>query len=274
VSSKECPTVIPYYGGKYEMSRRLIHMLPKHERYFEVFFGGGSLYFRKNKASWNVLNDIDNDLVNLYICVLDRFDELAERIYWSVRSRKLHDNYKETIKSTQEINIPDPVRASQYFYIVRNSFNNQPYNSFSKDTYWGLRIKEELKQSRDKLDGATIENLDFRELIPRYTIREGDFLYLDPPYVVADKKKYYRNNFTYELHEEMKELMDHVDKQGAKFMISYDNVDRIADLYEEYNVDRIITKYVGSNPDIRGEERKELIITNYEITKPQEELFN
>ena len=35
----ECPTVIPYWGGKYELSRKLIPMMPPHTRYFEPFAG-------------------------------------------------------------------------------------------------------------------------------------------------------------------------------------------------------------------------------------------
>ena len=72
---KDCPVVIPYYGGKFTISKKILKYIPKHERYFEPFFGGGSMFFRKKKAGWNILNDVDNDLVNLYICVLENFDE-------------------------------------------------------------------------------------------------------------------------------------------------------------------------------------------------------
>ena len=61
----DCPVVIPYYGGKYELSKRFIPLIPPHDRYFEVFAGGLSMFFRKNKAIWNVLNDKDNNIVNL-----------------------------------------------------------------------------------------------------------------------------------------------------------------------------------------------------------------
>ena len=53
-----CPTVFPYYGGKYILSRKLVPMLHRHTRYVEVFFGGGSMFFRKNKAKINILNDL------------------------------------------------------------------------------------------------------------------------------------------------------------------------------------------------------------------------
>ena len=87
----DCPVVIPYYGGKFTMSKRLVEMMPLHKRYIEVFAGGASMFFRKKKADWNVLNDLDNDIVNLYICVLKEFEELTKHIYWYPRSRTLFD---------------------------------------------------------------------------------------------------------------------------------------------------------------------------------------
>jgi len=64
---KDCPVVIPYYGGKFQLSRELIPKLPIHERYIEMFAGGLSMFFRKKKVEWNIINDKDNNLVNLYL---------------------------------------------------------------------------------------------------------------------------------------------------------------------------------------------------------------
>ena len=33
----ECPTVIPYYGGKFTMSKQFIKYIPNHKRYFEPY---------------------------------------------------------------------------------------------------------------------------------------------------------------------------------------------------------------------------------------------
>ena len=254
------------------MSKKLIQMLPFHKRYFEVFAGGLSMFFRKQKVQWNVVNDIDNDIINLYICVLKKFDILKEHIYWLPRSRKLFIDFKANIEDVN-IDIPDPERAAQYFFVVRNSFNNNLANPFSKDCYWETKIVDELKLSREKLDGTTIENLDFREFIPRYKPREGDFFYMDPPYVIADTKKYYRNNFNKDMHDDLKGMCDLIDDNDGKFMVSYDDVEDIRNLYNDrYYVNTIETKYLGSSPEKRGDIRTELVITNYKI-KGQEELF-
>ena len=41
------PVVIPYWGGKYKLSKVLIPMIPKHKHYIEVFAGGLSMFFHK-----------------------------------------------------------------------------------------------------------------------------------------------------------------------------------------------------------------------------------
>ena len=266
----ECPVVIPYYGGKFTMSKRLVEMMPLHNRYIEVFAGGASMFFRKKKVDWNVLNDLDNDIVNLYICVLKEFEELTKHIYWYPRSRTLFDDFKEKIKDS-EIDIPDPERAAQYYFVVRNSFNNMMGGVFSKDAKWDVKITEELKVSKKKLDNVTIENFDFRDLIPRYAPRKGDMFYLDPPYVVA-KKGYYRNVFDDQCHVDLKESVDLINEGGGYFMVSYDDEPEIRELYKDYNIKTIDTKYAGTSPEKRKETKKELVIVNYE-PKEQVQLF-
>jgi len=279
MSSVECPVVIPYFGGKYEMSRKMVHMIPEHERYIEVFFGGGSMFFRKPKAKFNVLNDIDSDLINLYLCVLDKFDELKKYIYWYPKSRSLHEMFRQEIKEDEPFTIPDVRRASKYYYTVKNSFNRIPTNAFSTHSDWDTKLIKELEFSRMKLDGATIENLDFKTLIERHSPREGDFYYLDPPYIVTEKRKdYYRNVLNRDKHIELKESVDIIDDNGGYVMISYDDHEVVRDLYSDrYHMNTIDTKYVGTMSDNNGrfsrdEIKTELLITNYKIIG-QEELF-
>ena len=81
---KDCPVVIPYYGGKFELSRKLVPRLPQHSRYIEMFAGGLSMYFRKKKCEWNVLNDKDNNLVNLYMTIAEEFDAFFYHIKWYI----------------------------------------------------------------------------------------------------------------------------------------------------------------------------------------------
>ena len=261
----DCPIVIPYYGGKYALSKVLVPLMPHHKRYIEVFAGGLSMFFRKYKVKWNVLNDIDNNIVNLYMCVIKKHDELVKNLFWIPKSRKLFLDFREEIKKNKEINIPDPIQAAKYFYCIRNSFNKLVHTPFSMNKDMNKNWDNEFKYSRNFLGNSTIENLDFETLFNKYEPREDDFWYLDPPYFIATEKgNYYMNNFSVEDHLRLSKCVDKIDKGGGKFMISYDYRPEVRKLYNKYNIQTLHLKYSGATKDARVIKRKEYIIMNYE----------
>lgn len=271
----DCPIVIPYYGGKYELSKILIPLIPHHIRYFEVFAGGLSMFFRKHKVEWNVLNDKDDNIVNLYISVIEQNEELTKYLFWLPTSRKLFLDFREEIYKgdDNQIQIPDPFQAAKYFYCIRSSFNKLGHTPFSMNKDMNKDWNDELSYSRKFLAGATIENLDFGELIDRYTPRKGDFWYLDPPYFIATEKgDYYKHNFSVEDHLRLRESVERLDEKGAKFMISYDHRPEVKELYEKFNIQTLNMKYSGATKEARKTKRKEYIIMNYRPTA-QEEMF-
>ena len=261
----DCPIVIPYYGGKYKLSKQFVPLIPPHHRYFEVFSGGLSMFFRKEKAEWNILNDKDNNIVNLYNCIMYDLDKLVYYLDWLPKSRELFDGFRAEIKEKQHIEIPDPLRAAKYFYCIRHSFNKLIHTPMSMVKDWNKNWMKEFEYSRKKIGGSTIENLDFGDLIDRYKPKENDFWYLDPPYFIAtDKGDYYQHNFNAEDHIRLKEKVDKIHNNGGKFMVSYDYREEVFDLYKEYDVRTITLKYQGATDENRNKERKEYLIINYE----------
>jgi len=260
----ECPIVIPYYGGKYTLSKRLVPLIPPHSRYFEVFSGGLSMFFRKKKAEWNVLNDKDNNIVNLYNCVMFKLDELTYYLDWLPKSRELFNEFRIEIKEKQLIEIPDPLRAAKYFYCIRHSFNKLIHTPMSMVKDWKKDWKTEFEFSRKKIGGSTIENLDFSDLVDKYKPKKDDFWYLDPPYFIAtDKGDYYQHNFNAEDHIRLKNKVDDIHNGGGKFMLSYDFREEVYDLYKKYDIRTIELKYQGAT-ESRNRIRKEYLIINYE----------
>lgn len=231
------------------------------------------MFFRKHKVKENIINDIDNDIVNLYISVLENFDELANNIYWIPKSKYLFNEYKKAIHETKTIKVPDSKRAAMYYYVIRNAFNKNPFNVLSTGggINWKQSLIEELKYSRTKLDGVLIENLDFKEFIDKYKPQPDDLWYLDPPYVVASEKKgYYMHTFNKSDHKEVKNVCDKINSANANFMVSYDDRSEIKDLFSDYNM-RIVKTLYGSSSD--KSEKEELVITNYECNYGQKSLF-
>lgn len=65
-----------YAGGKFYARKLILEHVPPHEFYVEPFAGGGSIFFAKSKVKFNQLNDIDPELVNVYITIRDFPEEL------------------------------------------------------------------------------------------------------------------------------------------------------------------------------------------------------
>ena len=263
----DCPVVIPYYGGKYELSRRLVPMLAPHSRYVEMFAGGLSMFFRKPRVKWNVLNDKDNDIVNLYMTVIYEIDTLIDTLFWLPKSRHLFLNFREELRD-DKIDIPDPIRAAKYFYCIRQSFNKLINTPFSKNKDMVKDWDKELRYSRKAIGGATIENLDFEELVDKYPPTKDDFWYLDPPYFIAtDKAKegrdYYRQCFESEDHKRLRDCVKRIHDSGAKFMISYDYRPEVLEYYSDYDIITLNLRYTGATGTAREKERKEYVVLNY-----------
>ncbi len=265
------PVVVPYWGGKYKLSKYLIPMIPKHKHYIEVFAGGLSMFFHKAKAEWNCINDLNSDIVNLYMVIGDEylFNIFARKVYYALKSREYYDQIRKRVKSGFKVSIPDVERAFDYYYFLRNSFNGRIDTAFSKDiSGWTLSMLDTLNFARKALDGVIIENMDFVKLIEKYGGKEDAFWYFDPPYTMADKEGYYTLNFNENQHYELSNRIDIINATtDSKIMVSYDDSKLIRELYKDYHITELKTKYAGNVSD-PSKEFTELVITNY---KPQQQ---
>ncbi len=237
------------------------------------------MFFRKSKCDYTVINDIDNDIINLYRCLSEKYDEFIDTLLWVPKSRQMFEEARHEVHYSKVIKMPNVLRAVKYFYCIRNAFNKNPNSSFSKTSYWNTEdIIDKLKYSVKYFKNTTIENMDFRKLVVDYKPTLGDMWYFDPPYIVATEKgDYYMADFGYEEHEDLRECIDLVDRNGGKFMISYDDKEIVRDMYSDYNIVEIQTQYAGrtQNGYKEGQNTKyftELVIMNYE-EKTQVEMF-
>jgi len=275
MNDERCPTVIPYMGGKVQLSRRLITMIPQHKVYMEVFAGGLSMFFRKKKAELSILNDLNSDIANLYLVLSypDLYEQFLHRAYWLVSSREIYNIASEQmIEDTPSFCIPDVRRAVMFFYYIKLSFNNRYFTGWSVRQDWTLSAIEFLKESRKKLEGAAIECLDYKELLKKHSHRENMFIYLDPPYVVTDQDnaQYYKYNFNIDEHQEMFNAINKLLKKNpdTKIMISYDDYEIIKELYKDW----VITTIPVKHSTRLGAASNELVITNYKMNI-QEDIF-
>lgn len=216
-----------YHGGKFRLAPWIISHFPDHEAYIEVFGGGAGVLLRKLRSRVEVYNDLDSQVFNFFRVLRDKGGaaELARLVDLTPFSRDEFDlSYEQT---------DDPIEAARrfavrcYFGHGTCSIDPRDSNGFrSRDIFAGKSYAREwagiplaLSATADRLQGVTIENLDFRKLIPRYD-HEKCLIYLDPPYVMSTRQaggKGYVHEMSDRDHEQLAWLAQ---KSRARVLIS------------------------------------------------------
>ncbi len=83
-------TPIAYYGGKQTLLRHILPLIPTHRCYTEAFVGGAALYFAKEPAEVEVINDVNVNLINFYQVLQTNFPALKTEIDKTLHSRDMH----------------------------------------------------------------------------------------------------------------------------------------------------------------------------------------
>lgn len=271
-SSDECPqnfnqkgfdnmdSFIGWIGGKKSLRDVIISNFPAEppKRYVEVFGGAGWVLFRKDKVSgqFEVFNDIDSNLINLYRCIKYHPEALAKELDYILTSREIFYDYKNQLRTG---GLTDIQRAARYLYLVKISFGckKESFSTRPKSVDSALNKFNEVK---DRLSGVIIENQDFFSLIKAYDSPDTLF-YLDPPYYGTEK--YYQGSdggFDKSSHSRLKECIDNI---KGKFLLSYNDNEFIRQLYSGYNIEGLTrTNTLSTRCDI-NKNYKEILIKNY-----------
>src|SRR5690606_39209634 len=78
-------------------------------------------------------------------------------------------------------------------------------------------------RASSQLQGAVLSGDDFESFILQ-NARSGDFVYLDPPYAVSNRRvfsQYSANSFGLSDMQRLASLLNEIDRRGAKFVVSY-----------------------------------------------------
>lgn len=83
-------TPISYYGGKQSMLSTILPIIPKHSVYVEPFFGGGAVFWAKDKTNAEVINDYNGMVVNFYQQLKTNYKVLKQKIDATPYSREVY----------------------------------------------------------------------------------------------------------------------------------------------------------------------------------------
>lgn len=108
--------ILTRQGNKRRIAHQIIPYFPKHEVYLEPFFGAGGMFFSKVKSKYNFLNDLDDDVYNLFKVLLNQKEEFKEKIELLVHHHSLFKDWKNA-KEQQPI-----LKALRFLYLSSFSY--------------------------------------------------------------------------------------------------------------------------------------------------------
>ena len=218
-----------WVGGKKALREEILQRFPLfYERYIEVFGGGGWVLFHKAPGNdFEVYNDFNRLLVNLYRCVRDRPNELMDALRYTLNARDDFEYIRAAL--ARDAPVSDVQRAAWFYQLVRYSYASglQSFASQPHDMWSNFPL---IEQAHRRLADVVIENQDFERLIKHYD-RPTSFFYCDPPY--HDTEAYYQNvgenGFTEADHIRLRDTLLGMD---GKFLLSYNDDDFVRGLYD------------------------------------------
>ena len=256
-----------WIGGKKALRDEILVRFPLgYKRYIEVFGGDGWVLFHKPPGrDFEVYNDFNANLTNLYRCVRDSPEQLIDELTYTLNSRQDFD-YVRKIMHTQASELPDVKRAAYFYQIIRQSYASG-LDSFGAQPHRMWNNFPLIRQACARLQSVVIENRDFEKLIRQYDRLES-FFYCDPPYYATED--YYEDvGFTTKDHERLADALCGIE---GKFLLSYNDCPEIRELYSREGIiiegttrlSNIAQRYEA------GKQYAELLISNYNTTERYE----
>lgn len=221
---EQCRQVLKYPGSKWRIADKIVSLIPEHHAYLEPFFGSGAVFFRKPPSAIEMINDLDNNVPNLFRCIRDAPEDLARIIAATPYARYEYDRAFDDAGET------DPLRKAANFLVTcwqGHGFRTNGYRVGWKNDVHGresmyalrnwYRLPEIIIETAERLRCVQIDNRPALEIVKRFDYPDV-FIYADPPYLLETRTaKQYKCEMNDRDHEE---LLKALKESRAKVMIS------------------------------------------------------
>lgn len=269
-----------YTGGKGKLLNQILPLFPKNINTFVDLFTGGCNVAVNVSANKIIANDLCTQVIDTYKGIQNNTTEenikmIEEIIDKYNLSKENKEGYLELRKAYNDGN-----KEWHIFYtLLAYSFNNQirfnkkgEFNMpFGKGrSSFNPTLKKKFEDFSNAIHNKNIKftNNDFKKLnIDK--LKDDDFVYLDPPYLVTEAT--YNTGWNEETEKELLSLCDRLNEKGIKFAIS--NVlehngsknEILINWSKNYNVNYLNYDYSNCNYHKKdnGHKSIEVLITNY-----------
>lgn len=261
---------IKWVGGKRNLRKKLVSMMPKHTQYCEVFSGALWVMLEKEPSKIEIINDINDDLINFYKVIQDenKCKELINRLYFMPKSREIFDEYDIKIKNKEYKDDVD--HALMFYYLLKLVFGGRfdrvkksfciPNDGRKNINY--EKFPNEFLELHERLKNVYIEKQDYKYILDKYD-REDALFFLDPPYLDTTEHNY-GVNFNL---EEYITLRDKLKNIKGKFILTCNDKIELRELFKDFYIINNEVHYSVSGTSNACKKYGELIIANYDTLK-------
>ncbi len=250
-------------GNKQAIAKDILPHFPPHRIYIEPFFGAGGMFFNKPKVKYNIVNDLDSDVFNLFQVVMNQKEELEKAFYMM----PIHSDLLEYWKKNQET---EPIKKALRFLFLSNFtlYGKQDTLAFSARTQHKKQFYKNINRTFSLLTDLKFLNKDFRKFFKSIAFvdvdygkpsgeRDYTFIYCDSPYISTVDT--YSDSDTW-VKKDSIDLFACLEETRCKFAMSEFDNPFILEQAKERNLNIIV---IGERQNLKNR-RTEILITNYE----------
>lgn len=270
--------VLKWVGGKRQLIPEISKYFPNIKSistYYEPFVGGGAVlfHFKPKKA---VINDVNEELINLYQVIKDDVEVLIEDLNKYENDEELFYRIRELDRSPEYRNLSSVKKASRMHFLNKTCYNglyrvnsagefNTPFGKYKNPN---IVNEDVLRAVSNYLNNSKVKilNVDFEESLK--WIRKEAFVYFDPPYDPISPSSnftgYSEGGFDREQQIRLKKLCDRLDSKGVRFLLSNSSTNFIKELYKDYQIITVYAKRNINSVATKRGEVEEVLVKNYE----------
>ncbi|ELL9332433.1 DNA adenine methylase [Vibrio fluvialis] len=267
-----------YPGGKSKLTAYVLETLKLNDLeggvYVEPFAGGSAISWYlllEGHVSKVYINDLDDSIYAFWFCVLNLTEELCDLI--KNTDVTMDEWFKQKDIQNQGIEAGILPLGFSTFFLNRTNHSGvikggviggkDQSGKYKLDCrYQKDSLVSKVKAIAERKADINLTNLDAVDFLQTVApqIDSKSLINIDPPYYVKGKGLY--QNFF--IHDDHCRLFDEIKKIKQPWIVTYDDVVQIRDIYQEFNPSSFDLTYTAQ---VKGK-GKEVIIHQPKIKKP------
>lgn len=229
------PHIVQYQGSKRKLAPQILQYMPPHiKRLVEPFAGMAAISIavaNEHRADSFYINDLNEPLVNMLEAVINKPEQLLNEYstVWNEQFSYGDDHIKHFYIIRDRFNAGEKTPANMLYLIARCVKGSIRYGSDGKFNQSPDKRRHGTNPKNLERNVIAISNLlrdktefsalDYRAVFE--TVKQGDLIYMDPPYqgVTNSRDNRYFSGVAF---NEFSKSLEVLNNKGIDYIVSYD----------------------------------------------------